>query len=90
MNGQFIQRARLEIVELQRKRAAQTRHEKLEATENRTEAELFLDDLVAEGIDLKTPAGIAIAIRAWALKQGEPLQSDELPDDWDPGRPFCD
>ena len=81
MNGDFIARARQQIFELQRKRALQKRREKLDATEGRTEAELFLDDLVNEGVDLTTPAGVAIAIRAWALKHGQPLEGDET--DWD-------
>lgn len=73
MNGNFIQRARQEIVDLHRRRAAKKRLDKLLSTEDQVEVELFLDDLAAEGIDLKSPVGVAIAMRAWCLKKGEQL-----------------
>jgi hypothetical protein len=75
-----IQRARQEIMELQRRRSASRLHQKLEDTESKVEIELFLDDLVAEGVDLKTPVGVAIAMCAWCLKKGEALPGA---DDWD-------
>jgi len=81
MNNSFIQRARQEITDLQRRRAAKNRLDKLTSTEDQVEVELFLDDLVAEGIDLKSPVGVAIAMRAWALKTGEKLQDADP--DWD-------
>jgi hypothetical protein len=77
-----IQRARQEIMELQRRRAAKNRLDKLTSTEDQVEVELFLDDLAAEGIDLKSPVGVAIAMRAWALKKGEQLH-DEMERDHD-------
>jgi len=76
VNGNFIQRARQEITDLQRRRAAKTRLEKLTSTEDQVEVELFLDDLASEGIDLKSPVGVAIAMRAWALKKGEQLHDE--------------
>ena len=81
MNGNFIQRARQEIANLQRRRAAKNRLDKLLSTEDQVEVELFLDDLAAEGIDLKSPVGAAIAMRAWCLKKGG---SPEGNIDWDP------
>jgi hypothetical protein len=74
VNGNFIQRVRQEIVDLHRRRAAKKQLEKLTSTEDRVEVELFLDDLAAEGIDLKSPVGVAIAMRAWCLRKGEELQ----------------
>jgi hypothetical protein len=46
-----IQRARQEIMELQRRRSVSRRHKKLEDTESKVEIELFLDDCKAEGLD---------------------------------------
>lgn len=80
-NGNFIARARQQIFDLQRKRALAKRHEKIEATKDKTEAELFLDDAAAEGLDAKNPAHLAIILRAWALRQGQTLEGDET--DWD-------
>ena len=82
MNGKHIQRARQEITDLQRRRAAKNRLDKLTSTEDQVEVELFLDDLAAEGVDLKSPVGVAIAMRAWALKKGEALPGTDV--DWDP------
>ncbi len=48
MNSNFIQRARQEITDLQRRRAATNRLDKLASTENSVEIELFLDDCKAE------------------------------------------
>jgi hypothetical protein len=76
MNGDWIRRARQEISELQRRRAAKNRLDKLTSTEDQVEVELFLDDLAAEGIDLKSPVGVAIAMRAWCLKKGEQLHDE--------------
>jgi hypothetical protein len=82
VNGNFIQRARQEITDLQRRRAARNRLDKLISTEDQVEVELFLDDLAAEGIDLKSPVGVAIAMRAWCLKKGKQLH-DEMERDHD-------
>jgi len=76
VNGNFIQRARQEIADLQRRRATKNRLDKLLSTEDQVEVELFLDDLAAEGIDLKSPVGAAIAMRAWCLKKGEQLHDE--------------
>lgn len=76
MKGNFIQRARQEISDLQRRRAAKNRLDKLTSTEDQVEVELFLDDLAAEGIDLKSPVGAAIAMRAWCLKKREQLHDE--------------
>jgi hypothetical protein len=80
VNGNFIQRARQEISNLQQRRAAKNRLDKVASTEDKVEVELFLDDLAAEGVDLKSPVGVAVAIRAWCLKKNEPLEGDT---DWD-------
>ncbi len=73
----FIARARREIFELQRRRAVQKRREKLEQSEEAITLELFLDTAKAEGLDPEDPAHLAIIIRAWALRQGEELPSDD-------------
>jgi hypothetical protein len=84
-----IQRARQEIMELQRRRSVSRRHKKLEDTESKVEIELFLDDCKAEGLDPNNPLHLAIIVRAWCLKKGEPLQDEDT--DWDQsGGPFVD
>jgi hypothetical protein len=72
----FIKKAREQIVGAQRRRGVERRHEKIEREKETVEIELFLDDLAAEGVDLKSPVGAAIAMRAWALKTGEKLQDE--------------
>lgn len=76
MNGNFIQRARQEISDLQRRRAAKNRLDKLASTENSVEIELFLDDCKAEGLNENNPVHLAIMLRAWALKTGEKLHDE--------------
>lgn len=87
----FIQKAREQIFGFQRRRAIESRREKIESEKDNAEIELFLDTARAEGLDPNNPAHLAILIRAWALKKGEQI-GDELPDDWDttPGGPFVD
>jgi hypothetical protein len=87
----WIQKAKEQIFGAQRRRAIERRREKIEREKNSVEFELFMDTLAAEDIDVNTPAGFAVALRAWCLKQGEQI-GDELPDDWDrtPGGPFLD
>lgn len=80
MNGNFIQRARQEISNLQQRRAAKNRLDKLASTEDKVEIELFLDDCKAEGLDPNNPTHLAIIIRAFCLKKGEPLEGNT---DWD-------
>jgi hypothetical protein len=82
MNGDWIRRARQEISELQRRRAAKNRLDKLTSTENSVEIELFLDDCKAEGLNENNPLHLAIMLRAWALKTGEQLH-DEMERDHD-------
>jgi hypothetical protein len=72
----FIQRARQEIIELQRRRSVSRRHKKLEDTESKVEIELFLDDCKSEGLDPKNPAHLAVILRAWCLKKGEQLHDE--------------
>jgi hypothetical protein len=74
-NGKLIQQARSEILEAQRQRAIARRRAKNDHKETLTEIELFLDDAAAEGVDLKTPAGVAIVIRALMLKKQGPRLS---------------
>jgi hypothetical protein len=82
VNGNFIQRARQEIVDLHRRRAAKNRLDKLASTENSVEIELFLDDCKAKGLNENNPLHLAIMLRAWALKTGEKLH-DEMERDHD-------
>ena len=76
MNGNFIQRARQEITDLQRRRAAANRLDKLTSTENSVEIELFLDDCKAEGLNENNPVHLAILLRAWCLKTGDKLHDE--------------
>jgi hypothetical protein len=76
VNGNWIQRARQEITDLQRRRAAKNRLDKLTSTENTVEIELFLDDCKVEGLNENNPVHLAIMLRAWCLKKGEKLQDE--------------
>jgi hypothetical protein len=76
MKSDFIRKAREQIFELRRRRAVEHRREKLDATESKTEMELYLDDVASEGIDVKDPANWPTIIRGWALKHGQPLDND--------------
>jgi len=88
MNGNFIQRARQEITDLQRRRAAKNQLDKLTSTENSVEIELFLDDCKAEGLNENNPVHLAIMLRAWCLRCGVAVDDN---DDWDKSRgPFVD
>jgi hypothetical protein len=76
VNGNFIQRARQEITDLQRRRAATNRLDKITSTENSVEIELFLDDCKAEGLNENNPLHLAIILRAWALKKNQSLDDE--------------
>ena len=67
-NQGFIQRAKLEIFGFQKKRAIARRRAKLDRETLHRELELLIDDLQAEGVDVGTPAGMAVAIRTILLK----------------------
>jgi hypothetical protein len=85
----FIARAREQIFGAQRRRAVERRHEKIEREKESAEVELFLDTCKAEGLDENNPRDLAIMLRAWCLKKGEPLQDEDT--DWDQsGGPFLD
>jgi hypothetical protein len=73
VNGNWIQRARQEIADLQRRRWGKKNRLEEIATEDRVEAELFMDDCKAEGLNENNPLHLAIMMRAWALKTGEKL-----------------
>lgn len=72
-NQSLFQRARAQILELQRRRAVKRREEKREQQELTAEIELFMDDALASGLDPKNPADFAVIVRAFALKKGEEL-----------------
>jgi hypothetical protein len=85
----FIQKAREQIFGAQRRRAVERREERIEDEKERAEVELFLDTCAAEGLDKDNPRDLAIMLRAWGLKKGEPLQDEDT--DWDQsGGPFLD
>jgi hypothetical protein len=75
-NQGFFERARHQILEFQRRRAIKRRDHKRAEGEIRREIELFLDDAVTQGFDLKNDRDLAIVMRAAMLKSGE-HQHDE-------------
>jgi hypothetical protein len=81
----FLQRAKDHIFGNQRRRAIERRHEKIKNERDRAELELFLDTCKAEGLDENNPLHLAIIARAWAMKKGESLDDDVIPD-WDQTR----
>jgi hypothetical protein len=74
----FLQRAKNQIFEFQRRRAMKARREKIEARRDNAEFELFLDSAKAEGFDINNDLHLAIIIRAWSMKKSEVLDDDDL------------
>ena len=81
-NQIFLQRARAEILELQRRRAVRRKQDRETRSADRVTIELFLDDCIADGLDPENASDLAIIIRAWLIRQGiDPTVLAEWDDD---------
>ncbi len=81
---QFLQRARQEILGLQRRRAIERAQAKVETEQQNAKLELFLDDCKTHGLDHENPRDLAIMFRAWCLMHREELPNDSVDDERDP------